>query len=159
MLVMDSGPHRERKQTMNQATMQLAGLDPEVENGVSTLLRPMIETWDAGDATAYARLFTDDATYVMFLGMAATGRAEIERMHEPLFTQWQKGSRMRMRVLDARQISPDVVVVLTEGGVGAGESIPFDKVQTLTLVRTSEGWRCAAFQNTTKGELPGGPPR
>lgn len=144
---------------MDQATMRSSELAPDAENGVSALLQQMIDTWDAGDAAAYARLFTIDATYVMFLGMAAIGRDEIERMHIPLFTQWQKGSRMRMRMMHARQIAPEVVVALTEGGVGTGESIPFDKVQTYTLVRTPEGWRCAAFQNTSKGELPGGPPR
>jgi uncharacterized protein (TIGR02246 family) len=144
---------------MDQAAIGLSEGAPDVENGIAALLQQMIDTWDAGDAAAYARLFTADATYVMFLGMAAIGRDEIERMHVPLFTHWQKGSRMQMRVLNARQIAPDVVVALTEGGVGTGESIPFDKVQTYTLVRTPEGWRCAAFQNTSKGELPGGPPR
>ena len=144
---------------MDLRVIQTDALDAGVQQGVAELLHGMAGAWDAGDATAYAALFTEDATYVMFQGMAAIGREEIERMHVPLFTQWQEGSRMQMRVLHARQIAPDVVVALTEGGVGTGDSIACDKVQTFTIVWTSDGWKCTAFQNTSKGEMPGGPPR
>lgn len=144
---------------MVQPAIQASALTSELKQDISSLLQSMVEAWDAGDAAAYARLFTEDATYVMFLGIPAFGRDEIERMHIPVFEQWQRGSRMKMRILGARQVGSEVVVVLTEGGVGTGDAIPFDKVQTYTLVRTNEGWRCAAFQNTAKSETNGGLPR
>ena len=53
--------------------------------------------WDAGDARAYAALFTEDATYVIFLGEAMLGRDAIERNHVDVFGRWQKGSKTRVK--------------------------------------------------------------
>jgi uncharacterized protein (TIGR02246 family) len=101
--------------------------------------------WNAGDATAFASEFTEDATYVIYSGIPLVGRAEIERMHvHPL----GRGTRMKLKVLSERAVMDGVTVVLTIGGVGEGAVIPYDKVQTLTLVRQGNRWMCTAFQNT-----------
>ena len=109
--------------------------------------------WDAGDASALAAEFTVDATYVIFVGLYDRGREAIRRSHVPVFEKWQRGSRMSMRVLDARFPAPDVAIVLTEGGIGKRSRIPHDKVQTFVMVRDDDTWRCAAFQNTRKQRL------
>ena len=109
--------------------------------------------WNDGDAAAYAREFTDDASYVIYAGIVSLGRAAIERDHEPVLQKWQRGTRMAMRVIETREIAPGVAVVVTEGGIGKGRRIPLDKVQTFTLVRTDDGWKCSAFQNTKKNRL------
>lgn len=109
--------------------------------------------WDAGDATALAAEFTDDASYVIFVGLHYLGRDAIRRSHLPVFEKWQRGSRMSMRVLDLRFPTPDVAVVLTEGGIGTRARIPHDKVQTFVMVRDGDVWRCTAFQNTKKQRL------
>jgi len=108
--------------------------------------------WDEGDAAAYAAEFTEDATYVIFAGLVSRGRAEIHADHIPVFEKWQRGTRMSMRVLDVRTYG-DVAVVLTDGGIGKGSRIGHDKVQTYTLVREGDRWRCAAFQNTKRNRL------
>jgi uncharacterized protein (TIGR02246 family) len=41
-----------------------------VEDGVADFLRCLRTAWDAGDAQAFATLFTEDATYVTWLGDA-----------------------------------------------------------------------------------------
>lgn len=120
---------------------------------VADSLARMQAAWNAGDAAAFADEFADDATYVIFAGIVSLGRAEIHRDHEPVFARWQRGSRMEMHVIDEREIAPGVVVVLTEGGVGKGSRVALDKVQTFTMLRTEEGWKCAAFQNTKKNGL------
>ena len=107
---------------------------------------------DAGDAAAYAREFTADATYVTYAGIAYEGRDAIERGHVPVFEQWQKGTRIRLRVISVRHLGDEVAVVLTEGGIGK-RRIPIDKVQTLTMVRRDGRWQCTAFQNTKKNRL------
>ena len=106
------------------------------------------DAWDAGDAATYARQFTADATYVIFLGDAILGCAEIERTHVDVFGRWQKGTRMAIDIVQLTELSPDVVVVLTAGGISKTEPIVRDKFQTYTLVRQDGAWLCAAFQNT-----------
>ncbi|GAA5147896.1 hypothetical protein GCM10025768_08690 [Microbacterium pseudoresistens] len=124
-----------------------------VPTGVIETLERMRLAWDAGDAAAYAAEFTDDASYVIFIGTVSTGRARIEEDHIPLFSTWQRGSRMSMRILSATPLSDDVVVVVTEGGIGKGRHIAHDKAQTFVFVRESDQWRCAAFQNTKKNRF------
>ena len=121
--------------------------------GVLLALDRLRAAWDAGDATAFADEFTEDASYVIFVGMQYLGRGAIRRSHVPVFEKWQRGSRMSMRVLDLRFPTPDVAIALTEGGIGKRARIPHDKVQTFVMVRVGVEWRCAAFQNTRKQRL------
>jgi uncharacterized protein (TIGR02246 family) len=104
--------------------------------------------WNASDAHAYAQEFTEDATYVIFLGEPLLGRDEIQRNHVDVLTRWQKGTKMAIKAISTRQLSDDAFSVLTVGGLGKGGSIPYDKVQTFTFVRRGGRWKCAAFQNT-----------
>lgn len=117
---------------------------------IDAVLDRMVTAWNAGDAHAYAAEFTEDATYVIYAGIAYQGREEIERSHVPVFETYQRGSRMTMKVLSTTHLSDDVVVVLTEGGLSRRGPARLNKVQTFTLVRHGDGWRCAAFQNTRK---------
>lgn len=101
--------------------------------------------WNAGDAKAFAAEFTEDVTFVVWTGVPLLGRLEIERAHVDVLA---KGTSMKLRVLSTAFPADDVAVVLTVAGVGKGTAIPFEKMQTSTLVRQKNQWRCAAFQNT-----------
>jgi uncharacterized protein (TIGR02246 family) len=105
-------------------------------------------TWNAGDARAYAAEFTEDATYVIFLGELLLGREEIERNHIDVLTKWRKGTQMAMKAISTTSLGDDAASVLTIGGLGKGDSIPYDKLQTFTFVRRGGRWMCAAFHNT-----------
>jgi uncharacterized protein (TIGR02246 family) len=120
---------------------------------IEETLAAIVRAWDAGDAASFARLFTDDATYVVYFGASYVGRQAIERAHVPLFERYGRGSRMRLEIRARRLLTSDTAVVLTEGGVGKSGRLPLDKVQTFTLVRTEAGWKCAAFQNTKKNQF------
>lgn len=123
--------------------------------GVHDALDRIRAAWDAGDPGAYAAEFTDDATYVIFAGIISHGRDAIRDDHVPVFERWQRGTRMVMRILDARTLGDDVAVVLTEGGLykGSASKARCDKVQTFTMVRKGDRWLCAAFQNTKRNRL------
>lgn len=125
----------------------------EAPSEINETLNRMRRAWDAGDASAFAEEFTDDATYVIFAGIVSRGRDEIHTDHVPVLEKWQRGTRMSMRVLDVRVYGGDVAIVLTEGGIGKGTRIRHDKVQTYTLVRHGDRWRCAAFQNTKRNRV------
>src|SRR5262245_14314186 len=68
-----------------------------------------------------------------------------------LFDKWLRGSRL---VGDAtvRFVSPDTAVVVAPGStIMRGRTEPSrvrDSVQTLTAVRTPDGWRFTSFQHT-----------
>jgi uncharacterized protein (TIGR02246 family) len=118
------------------------------EDTVEDCLERIRAAWNAGDARAFAASFTEDATYVVFLGEALIGRAEIEANYVDVFAKWQKGTRMAVTGLRKTPLGAAAAVVLTAGGIGTGESIPYDKLQTFTLVRRDGRWLCAAFHNT-----------
>jgi uncharacterized protein (TIGR02246 family) len=118
------------------------------EDSIEDCLDRIKAAWNAGDAHAFGRSFTENATYVIFLGEVLVGRGEIESNHVQVFTKWQRGTRMTIRTLRKTPLGEDSAVVLTAGGVGIGASVPCDKLQTFTMVRREGRWLCAAFQNT-----------
>jgi uncharacterized protein (TIGR02246 family) len=118
------------------------------DDSVEDCLDRIRTAWNAGDARAFAGSFTEDATYVIFLGEALIGRGEIEANHVEVFTKWQAGTRMAIRTLRKTPLGENGAAVLTVGGIGTGASIPCDKLQTFTMVRREGRWLCAAFQNT-----------
>jgi uncharacterized protein (TIGR02246 family) len=118
------------------------------EDSYTACLERIRRAWDAGDAHAYAREFTDDATYVIFLGEPLIGRAAIERTHVAVLTRWQKGTKMAVEPISVHELGADIASVVTIGGIGKGAPIAFDKLQTYTFVRREGQWACAAFQNT-----------
>src|SRR5271165_5596205 len=118
------------------------------QDTVETCLDRIRLAWNAGDAHAYAREFTEDATYVIFLGEPLLGRQEIEKNHVDVLTKWQKGTRMAIKAIKIRPLGVDAAAVLTVGGLGKSDSIAYDKLQTFTFVRREGRWMCAAFQNT-----------
>jgi uncharacterized protein (TIGR02246 family) len=118
------------------------------EDTIEDCLDRIRAAWNAGDARAFADSFTENATYVIYLGEALIGRAEIEANHVDVFTKWQKGTPMVLTALRNTPLGDDAAVVLTAGGIGTGASVPYDKLQTFTMVRRDGRWLCAAFQNT-----------
>jgi uncharacterized protein (TIGR02246 family) len=119
------------------------------EKQVLAVLDGVVEAWNAGDATAYGRLFTEDATYVTFFGLTMPGRKAIEEGHRMLFEGPLKGSKLagggKPEVRFAR---PDVALVLTGGGRSLdGESGPASTVSYVLVEENSE-WLITAFQNT-----------
>ncbi|MEY9858231.1 uncharacterized protein (TIGR02246 family) [Catenulispora sp. GAS73] len=65
---------------------------PADRDSISAFLDQIRRAWDAADATAYAALFAEDASYVIFLGDAMFGRDQIGQTHHDVFTKWQKPS-------------------------------------------------------------------
>lgn len=124
-------------------------VDQADRDSIAAFLEQVRRAWDAGDAIAYASLFAEDASYVIFLGDALFGRDQIGQTHHEVFTKWQKGTKMAVRPLAIRLVGADAAVVTTVGGIGKKSEIGYDKFQTYTLRRVAGGgWECVAFQNT-----------
>ncbi|WP_020573862.1 SgcJ/EcaC family oxidoreductase [Actinopolymorpha alba] len=133
------------------------------ESAIHALLQRLVAAWNAGDARAFAELFTQDADYITFFGAHLHGRTAIEEIHRPLFEGPLRGSRLSggtqsQSNSSVRLLRPDVAVVVTTGGTTlAGADAPDperDSIMTLTAVREAGGWRFASFQNTRRTTPP-----
>lgn len=122
----------------------------DAERAVDDILTAYRGAWDAADADAFGELFTDEATYVIFIGDALIGRSAITENHRDVFTTWQVGTKLRVRPLAIQVLGDDVISVVAVGGIDTDpDAIELDKFQTFTLARTPSGWRIAAFHNTS----------
>lgn len=140
-----------------------AAAEPPATPAASTvdgLLQALTDAWNAGDATAYAELFTEDADYITVFGQNMAGRAAIEAGHRFLFEGPLKGSRLTAGETrpEPRYLREDVAVVVTPGGAPGGAARR--SVVTVVAVRDGGGrWRFASFQNTPVTQPPGAPAR
>ncbi|ADD44398.1 SgcJ/EcaC family oxidoreductase [Stackebrandtia nassauensis] len=133
-----------------------------METPINQTLTELNDSWNRGDAEAYAAVFTPEADYITFFGQRLRGRQAIEDTHRFLFEGPLKGSRMTdSGEPTIRMLSPDVGFVIAVGGaiLDDGTSLPDDRVSivSLTAVRDGDRWRFASFQNTRRTQPPGAP--
>src|ERR1700685_4336080 len=80
------------------------------EPAIRELLDRQVAGWDAGDAEAYASVFTPDADYVTFLGSHYRGRDAIASSYIPLFAKLLKGSQLKTEITQLRFLTADVAL-------------------------------------------------
>ncbi|MWA08309.1 SgcJ/EcaC family oxidoreductase [Streptomyces sp. BA2] len=124
-------------------------------NAVTTVIASLVDAWRRHDADAYGAHFTQDATYVTFVGTYYQGRRDIIDSHRTLFAKFLKGTQLADEILDIRFYGPDTAVITGRGDSYKGSKPKkLTKVQTYTLVREPDGqWRIAAFHNTKRKPL------
>lgn len=115
------------------------------------------DAWNHGDATGYASLFTEDASFVAWNGSHGYGRQAIEQAHRHLFGGPLAGSQMALIRDDEapeslRFLQPEVAIMVAVGAVTLATQRAtdpdHDAVQTLVLVKNRNQWRITAFHNT-----------
>lgn len=119
---------------------------------ITTVIASLVDAWSRHDAEAFGALFTEDATYITYVGTCYSGRQDIVKSHRALFQKFLKGTRLADKITSTRFFGPDTAVVTSRGDTYKGEQPKkLTKVQTYTLVRQNDGaWRIAAFQNTKR---------
>ncbi|MFF1925957.1 SgcJ/EcaC family oxidoreductase [Streptomyces sp. NPDC058221] len=124
---------------------------------ITAVMAEMNLAWARNDADAYGALFTQDATYVTFVGTYYSGRADIVECHRALFAKFLKNTKLAGQITDIRFCGPDTAVVTGRGDTYKGaapKASKLSKVQTCTFVREADGqWRVAAFHNTQRKPL------
>jgi uncharacterized protein (TIGR02246 family) len=128
---------------------------PSDEHALQGLLNELAAAWAAGDAQAYARLFTQDATYITWFGANLAGPAAIDAAHGPLFAGPMRDSHLSWsRAPDIRFIRPDVAILVGEGAVVTPRGLEPASTISLVAVRDDGVWRFASFQNTRQAPSP-----
>lgn len=122
------------------------------EAAIQQLFQAQTDAWAAGDAEAYAALFTEDADYIAFDGVNQKGHAAIIASHKPLFEKYLKGSRLTGQLVDLNFLAPNVAMGHAIGSIiDAGRSTPKPErlsSQTLIAIKENGKWRFRAFHNT-----------
>jgi uncharacterized protein (TIGR02246 family) len=134
--------------------------DADRRNGeaVCATLDALADAWERGDAEAYGRRFTENATYTTYIGSHYEGRADITASHRALFKGFLKDSKLAAEYLDMRFLATDIAILTSRGADYTGDDEPgadeLSKVTTFTLVRETDGtWRIAAFHNTQRSNV------
>jgi uncharacterized protein (TIGR02246 family) len=134
-----------------------ADADRRDGEAVCATLDALADAWERGDAEAYGRQFTENATYTTYIGSHYEGRADITASHRALFGGFLKDSKLAAEYLDMRFPTEDVAILTSRGADYTGDEPGADglsKVTTFTLVRESDGtWRIAAFHNTQRSNV------
>jgi len=127
-------------------------VDGADEQAIRALIDRQVTGWDTANPNAYASVFTPDADYVTFLGSPYKGRAAIASSYAPLFKKLLRGTRLRIQIAQLRYLTPDVALIQSRAAVtkqGRRWNRRSERVNTSIAVRTDDGWRLAASQNTT----------
>jgi uncharacterized protein (TIGR02246 family) len=117
---------------------------------VLSVIQAVDDAWAAGDADAFADLYTNDATVVL-PGTHTWNNDDIRTTVAAAVAGPFKGSRVLDEPQSVRFLGPDIAVVITEGGVlmaGQTELAAERLVRaTWVLTKRDEQWQVAAYQN------------
>lgn len=116
------------------------------------VVQRIVQAWAAQDADAFAAVFTEDGTMVLPGDVYKSGRDQIRAFMAAGFQGPYKGTQVTGQPLGLRLITPDVGVLITQGGVLApGETTvaPEREIRaTWVVVRDGDDWRLAAYHNS-----------
>lgn len=144
------------------AESRIVGEDSPLSNeGVAQgILDAMAVAWAAGDAMAYAALFTSAAVFVHRSGAIGRGREVIQEGHAWAFKGTHRNSTLEdCRVLSATLQDGAIAVTATRTVVRGVVRNEYDV--TMTLTREPPGhWRVSRFASKRSGEVepPAQPP-
>lgn len=128
---------------------------PGSEAIARSVMKGLEAAWNAADGTAFGAAFADDADFVDIRGDYHKSRQAIAAGHQALLDSIYKGSTVDYRLIQAREIAPDLtlahVSATMKAPVGplAGEN---NSTFTLLIKGKGEAARIVAFQNTMKRE-------
>jgi uncharacterized protein (TIGR02246 family) len=118
---------------------------------LTALFDRMCAAWTTGDATAYAACFTEDCDYISFDGNRARGRAAVLDSHHKLFTGVLYRSALVGHVETIHHLTDNVAIIHATGSVQVAwrKKLPRRRLtrNTITAIRTPDGWSAAAIHN------------
>ncbi len=112
-----------------------------------------MDAWNRHDAKAFASLFAKDADLTNWRGQGATGRDEIERVHELSFAtrfkiSHQMAENVKVRLIKADVASVDILWNMTGALDGSGQPRPSRRGILSWIMTKEEGkWLIKVMHN------------
>jgi uncharacterized protein (TIGR02246 family) len=149
------------------ASMPQPSLD---EIAVRNIIQEEITAWNAGDAAAYSRHFSEDGTFTNIRGQFFTGRQAFIERHDYIFKGQFHGSTLKQDIVSLKFVRPDVAVVEVLTSVTGFQKLSpgtnaDDKGRLRTrllqvIVKDKGEWKIAAYHNTdVKSDVPAPDPQ
>ncbi len=136
-------------------------METAIDPGIAELIASHEAAWNAHDANALISLFDEPMDFVNVLGMHHQTKESMWREYRHIHDTFMKHSVIRMRLYDARLLSPDVAVAHAHWEMTGVAAVPGWKVpdvrhgvMTYVLVRRDGRWKISAAQNTDVVEVP-----
>ena len=127
---------------------------------IHKVLADFIKAWNEHDARAFSNVFAEDADFTNVFGQGASGRAEIEKFHAPMFASIFKNTHQTISKTKIRYIKPDVAAVdawweMTGVKDPEGRDMPPRK-GLLNFIMTKQGdaWLTTVMHNMDLREPP-----
>ncbi|WP_216212170.1 SgcJ/EcaC family oxidoreductase [Amycolatopsis aidingensis] len=119
---------------------------------VARIIAELARAWNAGDGTAWAANFAEDADFVDVVGRVQHGREVIGREHQKIFDTIYRGSRLEIRELGSRPLAEGIRLVHTGSTleVPAGPRAGSWRAIQTKIIRNGE---ILAFHNTGRDSL------
>ncbi len=129
----------------------------QADAAIRSLIQQLQTAWNAGDAAAWAAVFTEDARFVTLRGDVFSNRQEIEDSHRRIFEGFYKGSHNGISVESLTFPAPDTAVAYAmhevtgyaalPPGIPASEAGMLRARMLLVAVRHGERWAFVAAEN------------
>lgn len=139
------------------AASAAVGQDPQAaertrdREQITALVARWEEAWNSHDMSAFASLFHEDGTWVLWTGAVWTGRAKIEEGHAAVHKTVFRNSVQRERLEELAFVGPDAAVVRFYSTLTGDERSPDKTVRSrkfLVVTRREGVWRIGWGQNT-----------
>ena len=128
------------------------------EAAIRSVITATTERFNRHDATGFASYYTSDADLMTVRGEVMKGTSEIESGLRQIFDTRASSASLREVSVSIRFVAPDVAIahVVNElsGLVDASGAAlsPHRERSIRVFLRTREGWKVTAFQNTRLAE-------
>jgi uncharacterized protein (TIGR02246 family) len=139
--------------------MDQGGLAPD-EQAIRGVVQNFMNAWNARDARAFAAVFSEDADFTNWRGTSASGRANIEAFHAPMFATIFKNSHQKFTDIKIRFIRSDVAAVdvhweMTGALDAAGNPRPSRQgLLTFVMAKDQGRWQIQVMHNLDITALP-----
>jgi uncharacterized protein (TIGR02246 family) len=124
---------------------------PAAERAARELYANILSCWNAGDAGAFARLFTRSGNMVGFDGSQVDGQESIEVHLAKVFSSHSTAAYVG-KVREVRVLGQEVVLLRAVAGMvppGRSELNPaVNTIHTLVAANHGDRWRVELFQST-----------
>ena len=82
----------------------------EIKSIAVNIAQVLTDAWNAGDGSAYAEAFTDDAVFVNVFGEILISREQIATGHQFILDHPFKGTTINYSLIDAEQIDTNTIL-------------------------------------------------